>query len=126
LFLNGTIDKSAKEVTVATILLLKPYTVLTIKADNGKEFAYHEEMTQALGAPSILLIRTVLGNVGWMKIQMDCYGSRQYWPKCTDFKTVSLREVISVVTSLNDRLTKKLNYKAPAEKMAEHVAALAV
>jgi IS30 family transposase len=64
LFLNGTIDKSAKEVTVATILLLKPYTVLTIKADNGKEFAYHEEMTQALGAPSILLIRTVLGNVG--------------------------------------------------------------
>ncbi|MFT5708785.1 MAG: IS30 family transposase [Oceanospirillaceae bacterium] len=43
-------DKSAKTVTAATITLLKPLKggVLTITTDNGKEFAYHEKMTDSL------------------------------------------------------------------------------
>ncbi|WP_297823970.1 hypothetical protein [uncultured Paraglaciecola sp.] len=43
-------DKSAKTVTAATIALLKPFkdAVQTITADNGKEFAYHEKMTESL------------------------------------------------------------------------------
>jgi len=43
-------DKSAKSVTAATIALLQPYkeAVHTITADNGKEFAYHEMMTEYL------------------------------------------------------------------------------
>ena len=40
-------DKSAHTVTQATIALLTPLKemVLTITADNGKEFAYHELIT---------------------------------------------------------------------------------
>jgi len=43
-------DKSATTVTAATIALLLPFKeqVKTITADNGKEFAYHEEVTKAL------------------------------------------------------------------------------
>jgi IS30 family transposase len=43
-------DKSAKTVTAATIASLAPFkgAVLTITADNGKEFAYHEQMTESL------------------------------------------------------------------------------
>jgi hypothetical protein len=43
-------DKSAKTVTVATIALLAPFkgAVITLTADNGKEFAYHEQMTESL------------------------------------------------------------------------------
>ena len=43
-------DKSAKTVTAATITLLKPFkaVVLTITTDNGKEFSYHEKMTDSL------------------------------------------------------------------------------
>jgi IS30 family transposase len=43
-------DKSAKTVTAATIALLAPFkgAVLTTTADNGKEFAYHEQMTESL------------------------------------------------------------------------------
>jgi IS30 family transposase len=43
-------DKSAKTVTAATIALLTPFkgAVLTITADNGKEFAYHEKMAESL------------------------------------------------------------------------------
>gem|GEM_PF-2417322 len=45
-------DKSAATVTAATIALLEPYreAVLTITADNGKAFAYHEQVTKALDA----------------------------------------------------------------------------
>ena len=57
-------DKSAKTVTAATIALLAPYkeAAHTITADNGKEFAYHEQMTAALDAPSTLPIPTAHGN----------------------------------------------------------------
>jgi IS30 family transposase len=43
-------DKSAKTATAATVALLTPFkcAVLTIAADNGKEFAYHEKMTESL------------------------------------------------------------------------------
>ena len=46
-------DKQAATVTAATISLLMPYkdAVLTITADNGKEFAYHEQVTKSLSAP---------------------------------------------------------------------------
>ena len=43
-------NKSAKTVTTATIALLTPFkrNVLTITADNGKEFAYQEKMAESL------------------------------------------------------------------------------
>jgi IS30 family transposase len=43
-------DKSAKTVTATTIALLASFksAVLRIIADNGKEFAYHEKMTESL------------------------------------------------------------------------------
>jgi IS30 family transposase len=43
-------DKSAKTVTAATIALLTPFksNVLRMTADIGKEFAYHEKMTESL------------------------------------------------------------------------------
>jgi len=45
-------SKSAADVTAATIALLKPIKdlVYTITADNGKEFAYHEKISEALSA----------------------------------------------------------------------------
>ena len=43
-------DKSARTVTDATIELLAPFMdlVLTITADNGKEFAYHKDVSKKL------------------------------------------------------------------------------
>lgn len=45
-------NKSAVAVTEATIELLSPYRAAlhTITADNGKEFAYHEQLTEEIGA----------------------------------------------------------------------------
>jgi IS30 family transposase len=49
---------------------------------------------------------------------------RQYWPKCTDFKKVSAKEVSAVIIQLNDRPRKKIGYNTPAILMAEHMAAI--
>ncbi|MFT6910526.1 MAG: IS30 family transposase [Oleiphilaceae bacterium] len=118
-------DKSAKTVTEATIALLAPFkgAVLTITADNGKEFAYHEEMTKSLkcdvyfAAPYCSWQRGLNENTNGLL--------RQYWPKSTDFKKVSQSKVRDVIVKLNDRPRKKLNYETPATLMAEHMVAKA-
>jgi IS30 family transposase len=118
-------SKSAEVVTAATISLLAPYkeAVLTIRADNGKEFAYHEEMTSALDAA----VYFADPYSSWQRgLNENTNGLlRQYWPKHTNFKQVTLRAVISVITSLNNRPRKKLNYQTPTAKMGEYMAALA-
>jgi len=117
-------DKSASTVTEATIALLKPFegAVLTITADNGKEFAYHEKVTETLGAN----VYFADPYSSWQRgLNENTNGLlRQYWPKSTDFKSVSESEVKDVVVRLNDRPRKKLNYQTPAKLMAEHMAAM--
>jgi IS30 family transposase len=79
-------NNMAHTVTEATIEWLKPFngTVLTITADNGKEFSYHEKMTKSLGAavyfsdPYCSWQRGLNENTNGLL--------RQYWPKKTDFK----------------------------------------
>lgn len=118
-------SKCADVVTAATIDLLQPFkgAVLSITADNGKEFAYHEEMTQALGAPVFFADPYS----SWQRgLNENTNGLlRQYWPKATNFKEVKKKEVASVIIQLNNRPRKKLGYKTPAELMAKHMAAIA-
>ena len=118
-------DKSARTVTAATIALLAPYKdgVLTITADNGKEFAYHEQMTAALDAQ----VYFADPYSSWQRgLNENTNGLlRQYWPKKTDFKKISKKEVSAVIVELNNRPRKKLGYKTPANLMAEHMAAIA-
>ena len=118
-------DKSAKTVTAATIALLQPFkdAVLTITADNGKEFAYHEEVTEHLKCG----VYFADPYCSWQRgLNENTNGLlRQYWPKSTDFKKVSQSSVQDVIVKLNDRPRKKLNYKTPAKLMAEHMVAIA-
>jgi IS30 family transposase len=118
-------DKSAKTVTAATIALLAPFkgAVLTITADNGKEFAYHERMTESLQCD----VYFADPYCSWQRgLNENTNGLlRQYWPKSTDFKKVSQSAVQDVIVNLNDRPRKKLNYKTPAKLMAEHMVAIA-
>lgn len=118
-------DKSAHTVTMATIALLMPLKdmVLTITADNGKEFAYHELITQALGAQ----VYFADPYSAWQRgLNENTNGLlRQYWPKNTDFKKISANDVSAVIIELNDRPRKKLGYKTPAKLVAEHMAAIA-
>lgn len=118
-------SKRAKEVTAATIALLAPFKNLvhTITSDNGKEFAYHEQIAAGLECdfyfahPYHSWERGLNENTNGLL--------RQYFPKSTDFKKVSARAVRSSVSELNDRPRKTLAFKTPAVLMREEMAAFA-
>jgi IS30 family transposase len=118
-------DKSAQTVTAATIELLAPFkeAVLTITADNGKEFAYHKALTQALECDVFFADPYC----SWQRgLNENTNGLlRQYWPRATDFKKVSDLEVTDVLVRLNSRPRKKLTFKTPVQLMDKHIAALA-
>ena len=118
-------NKSAEAVTAATITLLKPYqgALHTITADNGKEFAYHEELTTELGA-AVYFARPYHS---WERgLNENTNGLlRQYWPKSTNFKQVTDKEVATTVTQLNQRPRKTLGFKTPEVLMQNHMAAQA-
>ena len=117
--------KTAFAVTKATIDLLKPIqeAVLTITADNGKEFAYHEEISEALDAD----VYFAHPYSSWERgLNENTNGLlRQYFPKKTDFKKVTQCEVRRAVVRLNTRPRKLLGFKTPSDLMAEHIAVLA-
>jgi len=118
-------SKSAADVTRATIALLKPYedVVHTITADNGKEFAYHEEISKALSVD----VYFAHPYSSWERgLNENTNGLlRQYFPKNTDFKKVEQIEVRRAVRRLNSRPRKDLDFKTPAQLMEDYRAALA-
>jgi len=118
-------NKSAEAVTAATVALLKPYqsALHTITADNGKEFAYHEELTAELGA-AVYFARPYHS---WERgLNENTNGLlRQYWPKSTNFKQITDKEVMETTTQLNQRPRKTLGFKTPEVLMQNHMAAQA-
>ena len=105
-------------VTLTPVILKEQ--VKTITANNGKEFAYHEEVTEALEAH----VYFADPYCSWQRgLNENTNGLlRQYWPKSTNFKLFTLEEVASVISQLNDLPRKKLEFKTPANKMAEYTA----
>ena len=106
------------------IALLEPYRdlVLTIAADNSKEFAYHEKVSDKLGC----VVYFSDPYCSWQRgLNENTNGLlRQCWPKSTDFKKVSQGKVSRAIDELNGRPRKTLNFKTPAEMMAEHRATM--
>lgn len=110
-------SKSAKDVTEATIDLLKPFgsSVLTITADNGKEFAYHEKISTALGTnvyfahPYCSWERGLNENTNGLL--------RQFFPKETDFRDINQVDVDWAIDMLNSRPRKGLDFQTPNQLM---------
>ncbi|WP_444932314.1 IS30 family transposase [Microbulbifer sp. SSSA002] len=112
-------------VAQATIALLEPYRdfVHTITADNGKEFALHEKIGEALDAK----VYFAHPYSSWERgLNENTNGLlRQYFPKKTDFKLVDQADVEAAVERLNNRPRKMLGYKTPKQVMGEYTAAAA-
>lgn len=107
--------KTAKLVAQATISALKVCqdAVFTITADNGSEFAYHEQISKELNAefyfahPYSSWERGINENTNGLV--------RQYYGKSTDFSGITDDELESIADALNNRPRKKLGYKTPNE-----------
>ena len=107
--------KRSRLVADATINLLAPYQdkVFTITSDNGKEFADHQQVSKRLTAK----IYFAHPYHSWERgLNENTNGLiRQYFPKNTDFKSITVESVRNVMNRLNNRPRKTLDYATPNE-----------
>jgi len=107
--------RGAAEVRQATVGRLEAEcdVVLTLTADNGKEFADHEQISSDLGAafyfahPYSSWERGTNENTNGLV--------RQYFPKGTDFDEIEPWEIQWVEDRLNNRPRKRLGWATPNE-----------
>jgi len=120
------VDRKTKTlVKMALIDLLEPFKkhVLTITNDNGREFADHESVAEALETT----IYFAHPYSSWERgLNENTNGLiRQYFPKHRDFSTIAESEVDMVMNRLNNRPRKCLGFKTPNQvffKESLHVA----
>jgi len=108
---------TAQAVQVAIIHLLKPWTSLvhTLTADNGKEFAGHQEISHILEADFFF----AHPYAAWERGSNENMNGllRQYFPKGRDFDTISEEEVEAVIFKLNHRPRKCLAFNSPFQEL---------
>ena len=108
-------SKRAEEVTAALIQMLQPLKPITktITSDNGKEFAYHKQVSEALDTSFYFAHPYSSWERGLNEHTNGLI--RQYLPKKTEFTQVSKEEIITIQNKLNHRPRKILNYQTPYE-----------
>lgn len=115
--MKRTATREASQVGRAINELLEdwiPY-IRTITADNGKEFAGHAEIAETCQ------IEFYFANpyCSWERGANENLNGlvRQYFPKRTDFSTITDQEVQRVQDKLNNRPRKRYNFETPLEMM---------
>lgn len=107
--------KTARQARDAATGLLGPLSDLvhTITLDNGKEFAFHDDIARSLDAQ----IYFAHPYSSWERgLNENTNGLiRQYFPKKHDFTTITDDEIGEAMYRLNHRPRKKLGFKTPYE-----------
>ena len=109
-------DRRAQSVADAKISqfhrLPKPWR-RTLTLDNGREFAAFKQVERATG----LSVFFADPYSAWQRGSNENTNGllRRYFPKGTDFSTVSNTELAKVVRAINNRPRKCLGYRTPAE-----------
>ena len=106
-------NKTARAVTNAICENLKPYQdrVLTLTYDNGREFAYHEEIARDLTAEGFFAHPYHSWERG---LNENTNGLiRQYIPKGKDIDDLSDEDVAKIIGKINSRPRKCLGFKTP-------------
>ena len=107
--------KKAEDVKDAIIKLLTPIKdwVKTNTYDNGKEFAYHKEISKSLDSKAYF----AKPYHSWERGQNENANGllRQYFPKSMELINISVAKVFEAVDKLNSRPRKCLGFKTPYE-----------
>ena len=90
----------------------------TITGDNGTEFSEHKQIAEKLGIDFYF----THPYSSWEKGTNENTNGliRQYFPKGTDFNHISDKSILIVENELNNRPRKCLNFKKPAEILAQN------
>lgn len=110
------IDKKAVTMTqqsIAAFQKIPPIFRQTLTVDNGKEFSHFKELEAKTG----FVVYFADPYAAWQRGTNENTNGllRQYFPKGTDFRAISEKEVALVVNKLNTRPRKCLNYQTPQE-----------
>jgi len=107
--------RKADQVADAVVVMLQPVAeyVNTITGDNGKEFAEHERIAQELEA-NFYFAHTY---AAWERGANENMNGliRQYIPKDRDLATVTDEELVMIMTKLNYRPRKCLDFQFPID-----------
>jgi IS30 family transposase len=114
--LKGPTAEATCEAIIKCLKPLKEF-VFTMTSDNGKEFAWHAKISEALG--SLFYFCTPYHS--WERgLNENTNGLvRQYFPKGLDFAGINEADVQKVEDLLNNRPRKTLNYQTPNEVFAK-------
>ena len=116
------LGKNATQLALATIETLKKWKscLHTITTDNGKEFAQHQMIADALDIEFFF----AKPYQSWQRGSNENLNGliRQYIPKKTDFNTISEEFVKWVENKLNNRPSKRFNFKTPIQILNQKVA----
>ncbi len=107
--------KKAGPLTASLTELLEPIKrfVHTITFDNGKEFAFHKKIAEALSC-NIYFAKPYHS---WERGQNENANGllRQYFPKAMSLVDVKMKQVIKAINKLNSRPRKCLQFRTPYE-----------
>lgn len=95
----------------------KPFGLHTMTADNGKEFANHQTISETTGV-DIFFAKPYHS---WQRGANENLNGlvRQYLPKKTDFSSISDEHVQAIENKINERPRKRYNYRSPIEQMEQ-------
>jgi len=108
-------SKKSEEVKATLISMMQSVqdNTLTITADNGKEFAKHEAVAKALDADFYFCHPYASWERG---LNENTNGLiRQFFPKGSEFISITNEQVLAVQNNLNFRPRKTLGFKTPNE-----------
>ena len=118
LFMGKIDSKEAKAVETKTIELLKDWKPLlhTITSDNGKEFANHEQLSEKLAIDYFF----AKPYHSWERGANENLNGlvRQYFPKSSNFESITQDQINRVINILNNRPRKRFGFKTPNEVFA--------
>lgn len=106
-------SKKAEEITQAINKTLEEWIpfIHTITADNGKEFAGHQEVAEYLNIDYYF----ARPYHSWERGSNENLNGliRQYFPKGSDFTSITNQQIKYVESKLNNRPRKRFNYETP-------------
>lgn len=96
----------------------------TLTWDQGQEMARHREFTVVTGCPVFFCDP----HSPWQRGSNENLNGliRDYYPKGTDFNTVTDAEIEAITTQLNNRPRKTLDFHTPREKLNELISSVAL
>ncbi|MCD7779511.1 MAG: IS30 family transposase [Candidatus Gastranaerophilales bacterium] len=122
--IRKTASKTSKETAASILKALKPYsnTVKSITYDNGLEFSNHEKINKELNIQSYFCKPYASYEKGTVENINGII--RRFFPKGTNFDTISEDKIKLVEDWINNRPMKILNYMTPNEKFQEFSVAI--